>query len=129
LKVTVGANPIITGSGVSAEPFLTFTLVNLGHRPITIVGIGARVGRPVAESTIIQFACDPALDELPRRLNHSDTCVVGCRNMGILNDDLDQLWAVDSAGKHWLTTRESMKAVRHSLYWNRFRGRLQESEP
>lgn len=119
LKVTpyvaqVGAQ----GVGVIAI-VLTYSLVNVGRRQITVVNVGGKVKHHPTNATNFVLLCDPEFGRLPQTLGHSQTCSVSCRDLSVLNDNLEACYAMDSTGKCWNATTKSMEQLRASSEWNR----------
>lgn len=120
LKVTITASPVLVNGTPLAHEYLVYTIVNMGHRPVTVIDVGGQVGRGKAATTIA-FGYDPLIGTLPKKLNHSETCQIGCAGVEILNDDLAVLWVTDSSGRRWRVSRRNMRALRASPSWNRVR--------
>jgi hypothetical protein len=106
------------GMGVVAV-VLTYSIVNEGRRQITVTNVGGKVKHHPTNATYFAILYEREFGTLPQTLAHSQTCSVSCRDLSVLNDNLEECFAVDSTGRRWKATEESMKGLRASSEWNK----------
>ncbi len=71
LKAHVGLR-LIVGNGNSQE-CLNFNVTNLGERPVTINGIGWRIGKRKNRRTAIQILSQSSPHQFPKKIDYGET--------------------------------------------------------
>ena len=81
---------------------LVFKLTNVGRRPINITTIG---GTTKEDQFVIPFR------ELPKMLEPKEETLRFWPDLSILNDNLIDIWALDSLGKKYKLKRKALKEL------------------
>jgi hypothetical protein len=94
-------------------PILKITITNIGRRPATVTGWGAKLkrGEPTPLLEVVPY-------RLPMQLEEGNSTEQSTHDLTILNDRTKKIFARDSTGKYWYLKRKPMRSVRseYKLY-------------
>jgi len=89
------------------RPFLKITITNTGRRKLTVTGWGAELKRGEQSPLLQVVPC-----HLPMELGEGQIAHEFTRDLTILGNKTNRIFARDSTGKYWRATRRTMRAVR-----------------
>jgi len=88
------------------KDYLVITMVNVGRRPITLQSWGGMKKKDIPKRGIFV----PARG-LPRMLKESESHNEYIDDLSILDDDLETLHVIDSAGRRWKVSKKNLRRM------------------
>ncbi len=87
--------------------YLVITITNVGKRPILVKGIYGMLDETVGERRGLLFK----VNGLPTMLKESEYFIHPSHDLECVNDSLQRIYVMDSAGRKWKMSRRNLRNV------------------